>query len=60
MVLPATQKGAGLCLKYLSYNFETKEVRIPNAEVRTVFEDALTNTNWEAVINTLEKSQSLN
>lgn len=46
-------------LGYLSYNFETKEVRIPNAEVRTVFEDALTNTNWEPVINTLEKSQKL-
>ena len=34
-------------------------MRIPNAEVRTVFEDALTNTNWEPVINTLEKSQKL-
>lgn len=46
-------------LGYLAYNSMCKEVYIPNAEVRGAFELAVTHTDWEPVIKTLEASERL-
>ncbi len=44
---------------YLAYDSMRKEVYIPNEEVRGAFELAISHTDWEPVIKTLEASERL-
>ena len=46
-------------LGYLGYNIETKEVFIPNKEIREEFEVSVENSNWESVISSIKKSEML-
>ena len=44
---------------YLAYNNETKEVFIPNEEVRSVFLRAIKNDGWDEVIKAINASEAL-
>ena len=46
-------------LGYLAYEFDTKEVFIPNLEIRTVFETTVRNSHWDGVATALAQSQKL-
>lgn len=47
-----------LChLGYLSFDWETKQVRIPNHEIRQEFETAIADTGWEEVNKALRLSE---
>ena len=46
-------------LGYLAYEFDTKEVFIPNLEIRTVFETTVRNSHWDGVSTALAQSQKL-
>ena len=46
-------------LGYLAYDYETKEVFIPNQEIHSVFQDAVENSTWNEVIKAIENSKNL-
>lgn len=46
-------------LGYLGYDFSTKEVYIPNSEISSEFYSAVSSTNWNTVIDSLKKSETL-
>ena len=46
-------------LGYLSYNTETKEVSIPNEEVRGEFYNAISTTKWDEVLKAIHDSETL-
>ena len=46
-------------LGYLAFNFDTKEAYIPNHEIRSVFEDVVTEAHWDGVATALAQSQKL-
>lgn len=46
-------------LGYLTYNTETKEVSIPNEEVRGEFYNAISTTKWDEVLKTIRDSDEL-
>lgn len=46
-------------LGYLAYDIDTKEVYIPNEEVRDEFNNAIVDTGWSYVINAIEASDRL-
>ncbi|MBO4850498.1 MAG: AAA family ATPase [Prevotella sp.] len=46
-------------LGYLSYDRRKQECRIPNREVGMEMENAVENTNWTNVVETLQKSEQL-
>ncbi len=46
-------------LGYLGYNFEKKEVFIPNLEVETEFINAIQNAGWDFVIQAIAASERL-
>ena len=46
-------------LGYLSYNRRKKECSIPNLEVGMEMQNAVENTNWANVVETLQKSERL-
>ena len=46
-------------LGYLAYDRETREVYIPNEEVRTSFVNAIQKSNWTPVIQAIVKSDAL-
>lgn len=46
-------------LGYLAFDFDTKEAYIPNHEIRSVFEDVVTESNWDGVATALAQSQKL-
>lgn len=45
-------------LGYLTFDFDTKEVWIPNSEVRQEFINSIEDGGWENVINTIRQSVS--
>lgn len=46
-------------LGYLAYRTDTKEVYIPNEEVRAAFVRAIKKSNWDYVIRTINASENL-
>lgn len=46
-------------LGYLAYDKKTKEVKIPNEEVRAAFSHAIRRSNWQYVVEAIEKSDEL-
>ena len=46
-------------LGYLAFDFDTKEAYIPNHEIRSVFEDVVTEAHWDGVATALAQSQKL-
>lgn len=46
-------------LGYLTYNFDTEEVRIPNEEIRREFKRAMKAPKWSNVIKTIDESSRL-
>ncbi|MDR0898337.1 MAG: ATP-binding protein [Oscillospiraceae bacterium] len=46
-------------LGYLTYDFDTQEVSIPNSEVSQEFVNAISTTDWSAVIGAVEASRKL-
>lgn len=46
-------------LGYLTYNTETKEVSIPNEEVRGEFYNTISTTKWDEVLKTIRDSDEL-
>lgn len=46
-------------LGYLAYRTDTKEVYIPNEEVRAAFVRAIKKSNWDYVIKTINASENL-
>lgn len=46
-------------LGYLSYDMERQEVTIPNEEIREVFMDAMEDTGWDTVIQSIIASDEL-
>lgn len=44
---------------YLAYDYKTKEVFIPNEEVRSVFLQAIKNDGWDDVIKAVNASETL-
>ena len=44
---------------YLAYDYKTKEVFIPNEEVRSVFLRAIKNDGWDEVIKAVNASEAL-
>lgn len=46
-------------LGYLAFDYNTQEAYIPNHEIRSVFKDAVTDSNWDGVVTALTQSQKL-
>lgn len=46
-------------LGYLSYNADTKRVRIPNYEVQLEFENTIAGSDWRVIIDALNQSENL-
>ena len=46
-------------LGYLTYNSLTREVRIPNEEVRAAFSEVILDTDWTPVIHAIQESDAL-
>lgn len=46
-------------LGYLTYNIETKEVSIPNEEVRGEFYNAISTSKWDEVLKAIRESDEL-
>jgi hypothetical protein len=46
-------------LGYLTYDFDTQEVRIPNHEVGLEFTNAISTTDWTEVIHAVDASRKL-
>lgn len=44
---------------YLAYDNKTKQVFIPNEEVRSVFLRAIKNDGWNEVIKAIDESETL-
>jgi hypothetical protein len=46
-------------LGYLTYDFDTQEVSIPNREVGQEFVNAISTTDWDEVIRSVDASREL-
>lgn len=46
-------------LGYLAYDADTKEVYIPNNEVKSAFQTAVKNSGWDTVVKAIQESKQL-